>query len=555
MEMTNISYRSKISDYLSANKIEIIFLSIIGISFYWLNYYSVIGFDDWFYGFICEDIHFFNASLNRLPIEDIEDVFISQCNHYQYVNGRFLLHFVIQLFVGIFGLRAFQVANAIMFVFLIKYLCRLSIPINRQNKILFYIITSLIFWILMGFIEIGFGYLSVIAFSVNYLWGSTLFVYILYLFQTNKQTNKQTNTSWRKNLWIFIISFICGASNEAFSVGLSVGLFFYFCLNRKEYKGAIVWLTIGLWLGTSTLIFAPANWIRFINSNSDGNILFLFKKIISFYSQYNIIKLIPIIITTLIFIIGYKYKRLIKTIINKHQCFLYISLFIFLFLSFVGYSGAIQMFCGIFIICCILICQLIFYHNQWVLNYYKIILTTLLILFVIHYLSVLNFREWQNKEYSIHKESYINNNHGCYVYSNTNDCFLTKPYGINLLKFSRIKHDLAGINQTRNCMLEIKAIPNVKSMTLLESNDRYNLYDADWCFVIKSNEYKLYDVMSNDFTHKNWILKLFNKYSSSATTSINLETYPVTIDNTEYQIALKWIDDFTINKIEITERK
>lgn len=543
MEMTNISYRSKISDYLSANKIEIIFLSIIGILFYWLNYYSVIAMDDYFYAMVCFDGDFFDRP-NSVPIKDIGDIFISQCNHYQFVNGRFLLHFIIQLFVGILGIRAFQFANTLMFIILIKYLCKLCIPVNYRNNIISYAIIFLIFWIFIGFIDVGESYFSYISYSVNYLWSSTLFVYILYLFQTNKQTNKQT--SWLKNLWIFIISFICGASNEAFSVGLSAGLFFYYCFNRKEYKGAIIWLTIGLWLGTAFLIFAPANFNRFIGANQNGIIREFFLRFFWLGTNYRL--LIPVFSTIIIALL---YRRKNKNFISEN-CILFSFLFFtFSFLFCAGLKGNYQMFTSITIVSVLILSKILFSYYDSIIKHKKYISPVLFIVFISHFSMTIYGQSLSNTNYNEYITQYISSPTGNVIYSSPKNC---SNYIFNI-SHRKLTFSINGLRYLISPQKKLNIVPDTKSMTLLESNDRYDLYDADWCFVIKSNENKIYDVKSDNFIHKNWILKLFAKYSSSATTSINLETYQATIDNTGYQIALKGIDDFTINKIKITECK
>lgn len=210
---------------LSPRSVEWIFLSVIGILFYWLDWYSVLAYDDWYYAMMCEDADFFKPVSGRTPIETIGDIFVSQWNHYRYVNGRFLLHFIVQLFVGILGLRAFQVANTVMFVLLIKYLCRLCIPPHYRDRFLYYILTFLIFWFIMGFVNMGLGYYTCISFSVNYLWPSTLFVIVIYLWYNYKDGNCPIV----KGIGFFVLSLLCGASSETFSVGLS-GAFFFLLL-------------------------------------------------------------------------------------------------------------------------------------------------------------------------------------------------------------------------------------------------------------------------------------------------------------------------------------
>lgn len=50
-------------------------------------------------------------------IDNITEAFVSQCNHYVVMNGRFIVHFITQCFCGFVGKDVFNVCNAIVYVF------------------------------------------------------------------------------------------------------------------------------------------------------------------------------------------------------------------------------------------------------------------------------------------------------------------------------------------------------------------------------------------------------------------------------------------------------
>lgn len=45
-------------------------------------------------------------------------------------------------------------------------------------------------------------------------------------------------------------------------MGVSAALFFYYCFNIKKFSGAVPYLIIGFWIGTSIVTFAPGNFVR-----------------------------------------------------------------------------------------------------------------------------------------------------------------------------------------------------------------------------------------------------------------------------------------------------
>ena len=97
------------------NKILIITtLLLIGIAFWVLNFLTPEYNDDYFYKFIFDGD---NANVN-MPITSLEDVMFSQYNHYFNMNGRAIVHVVVQLFSGMWGKPIFNVINSLVFYFL-----------------------------------------------------------------------------------------------------------------------------------------------------------------------------------------------------------------------------------------------------------------------------------------------------------------------------------------------------------------------------------------------------------------------------------------------------
>ena len=97
----------------------LIFLFIVYIVLYFMNLYTPESLqDDYVYKFVREA----NDAIDyQYPISDLNDVLISQYNHYLYHSGRFVPHFFLQIFDGILGKGVFNVINALLFCLLDKF--------------------------------------------------------------------------------------------------------------------------------------------------------------------------------------------------------------------------------------------------------------------------------------------------------------------------------------------------------------------------------------------------------------------------------------------------
>ena len=535
---------------LSPRSVEWIFLSVTGILFYWLNWYSVLAYDDWYYAMTCEDADFFKPVSGRSPIESIGDIFVSQWNHYQYVNGRFLLHFIVQLFVGILGLRAFQVANTVMFVLLIKYLCRLCIPVQHRNRFMYYILTFLIFWFIMGFVNIGLGYYTCISFSVNYLWPSTLFVIVIYLWYNNKDENFPIV----KGIGLFVLSLLCGASSETFSVGLSGTLFLYYCFNLKLFRGAARYVSIGLWVGTAILLFSPANFSRFVGANGGGLLREFFLRFFWLGTNWKLI--VPVLILCIALVItGCINKCGCRSVIKRYSMLLNALVLTFVFLFVVGFKGNYQMFMSISLVVVIVVMRLIFIGEKILLKNDRLVVSAGMIILIGCYLIVLNGRNIESEKYNEAVSEYTMSDFKTVEFKDSSTPFNASCYVANMSR-RYLKFSIGGLAIANNVEDLPVIIPEndgtFDSYRIVMSGDGYVLRDAGWCYIVETESPELYRLTATEFTHRNFLLRMYAAFSDYATTMLQLETYPVTIGEKKYLIVIKGSDDFIINRLRIT---
>lgn len=191
-------------------------------------------------------------------VENFSEAFMSQINHYKVMNGRFIVHYLVQSFCGFIGKPIFNIINTLIYlIFLIG--CIRFLKISSSTGAL----TALsLLW--LG-IPIQHIFYYSISFSINYLWPSSGLIWFYILFDKYRQ-NSETNIF--KIIYIFFYSLLLGSMHEGFSLPLSGVLFLYLLSHRKQVNTSILIMSVGVWLGTASIIFAPGTIGRGANSAS-----------------------------------------------------------------------------------------------------------------------------------------------------------------------------------------------------------------------------------------------------------------------------------------------
>jgi len=86
-------------------------MAVAIVAFGVLNFLTPLYHDDFVYQFMFEGgtVNYDN------PIKSISDIVASQVEHYHSVNGRSIVHFLVQLFTGLLGKTVFNLFNIIVF--------------------------------------------------------------------------------------------------------------------------------------------------------------------------------------------------------------------------------------------------------------------------------------------------------------------------------------------------------------------------------------------------------------------------------------------------------
>lgn len=294
MNMDIINMKQKYN-FILENKIYYIFLFCIAIFFFICNYYTPFIQDDYAYCYVYGP----DSAIIRptsIRIHSLMQVFISQFNHYFFVNGRVTSHVFIQIFCGILGKNIFNLVNTIVFVLFLDSVVRLS----NRNKLNVYILLLIYILFLVVFPNPGqtFFWLSG---SCNYLWSITFaLLMIRHIFFTPIDFLSQK----RKVMLFFgIIGALIGCMNESITLGIAGGLFFYFFFHKERFQLSNKSLFIGYLLGTLVVLVSPGSWSRLQGGELQNElqiIPFIFSRLINIIFMF--VKLVLPLVAVLIFI-------------------------------------------------------------------------------------------------------------------------------------------------------------------------------------------------------------------------------------------------------------
>lgn len=182
------------------------------------------------------------------PVMSIGDVWDSQIDHYFTTNGRFTVHFLVQLFCGLVGKTAFAVCNALVWVILLFLLVRIC-GVGGYIRSGFYWLVAISLWILFVKLPVD------PPFQINYVWVAAATCGWLLMFFSKTESKVRM-------VLVFVLSILCGQMHEGFSIPLSAGVLAFAC--RKRFRLTRIQLVSGIAYGIGALlvIFAPGNFVR-----------------------------------------------------------------------------------------------------------------------------------------------------------------------------------------------------------------------------------------------------------------------------------------------------
>ena len=239
--------------------------------------------------------------------------------HYFNVNGRFPVHFMVQLFDGILGKDLFNVLNAMAFI---VFLYSLVLVTTSEKKDYFKVIS--IAFIFVFFLIKGFKHTFLwMSGSFNYLWVSFALLFFHYLI------NKERVPRWAI-VPLVLFSLLCGWSNEAFVVGLGAAYFLYYLTHRKELRGHRIYMLIAFYLGTAFLVFSPGS----INRALRGVSVQHWSLMLKFIHMYNV-SLVYVLLLLIVYKAFFSKNSFVEWV-KKEQVFLIATFVSFCFICLSG---------------------------------------------------------------------------------------------------------------------------------------------------------------------------------------------------------------------------
>jgi len=257
------------------------FLSLIGVVFFFMNYFTPLYNDDWHYCFIYG---------THTPIKSVCDIMISQYSHYFNVNGRFVPHFFVQLFDGILNKEVFNVVNTLVFM---TFLYLISYLLKKEYKS-YYVSTSLALFLIF-FLMPGFGFCFLwMSGACNYMWSAT-FIFVFIIMMKKGFKNKYLFAL------LFVFGIVCGWTHEAISLGVGLGYFTYFIFRRKELNRSNIALLSGFYIGVLLLVFSPASIHRALGKEPvTFDCLSAMRKMFFSLSNMDNTRLLPILLISML---------------------------------------------------------------------------------------------------------------------------------------------------------------------------------------------------------------------------------------------------------------
>ncbi len=227
--------------------VSIIF-GIIAVAFGVLNFLTPEYHDDYIYKFMFE-----GGSVNYdHPIRSLGDIVSSQLDHYHSVNGRSLVHTLVQLFTGLLGKPIFNILNIIMFGIFVwmlkKFLRRPSCDVPAMAL-------TLTLVLLLPRFKDTFLWMTG---SVNYLWSAT--ATLLFLLMHEKQQHQHID----KRLPVMLVAaFLLGWTHEGITLPLGAALVITHILSFKHSRSRQgLWLTLAFFAGSCMSALAPGTIAR-----------------------------------------------------------------------------------------------------------------------------------------------------------------------------------------------------------------------------------------------------------------------------------------------------
>ena len=215
--------------------------------------------DDLVYRFIVTDGYGVDDSPER--VKSIADVIVSQCAHWYVVNGRFLLHTLVQIFDCLLGRGCFSVCTSLVILAVELMLWHYAMRRNSRYPVLWAVAVSVSFVMLYLTVR-NWWLLQQMAYSFNYVW--PLLVVLPFISKVQRVASGEKVGRWG-GIGCAVLALLTGCTQEVFICPLCGATFVLLLRNlmlRRRVSWMFVIMCLCLWLGTASVVFAPGTLHR-----------------------------------------------------------------------------------------------------------------------------------------------------------------------------------------------------------------------------------------------------------------------------------------------------
>lgn len=233
--------------------------------------------DNLIYSHILNNNSIADAATNQ-RVQSWSDAILSQYNHYFAHTGRALVHILVQMFCGVWGVTAYSIFNTILFIaVVVMFVLYTQNNNNRNNPAIWLLVIFAMFYLFPA--PWYLWYIPMM--SMNYLLPT--FTSLVFLSSLRRWTNKKVGII--EVVLGCVLSFIFGWTHEGFALPISGGLFFWMIINRKTINKQIIPLAVSFWLGAIILTIAPGNFTRL----SNVTMVYMLSEACTLYAQVKIV--------------------------------------------------------------------------------------------------------------------------------------------------------------------------------------------------------------------------------------------------------------------------
>lgn len=193
-------------------------------------------------------------------VSSLAQVWESQVNHWLFTNGRFVCHYLVQVFCQLLPRGWYGILNGPVWIWLTFATARLAgVTARRPGKMP---AVAALVWLACFLIPYD------PAFQINYVWSASANASLLLVFFSRQRLSPLPL------ILSAALGFIAGEWNESFSIPVATAILIYAC--RRRFRITPVQWASGLAYGIGTLVLclAPGNFLRLQIVGSGGGSIF-----------------------------------------------------------------------------------------------------------------------------------------------------------------------------------------------------------------------------------------------------------------------------------------